>query len=285
VPSNDRAGLELWLRTNGAPWLVARDGMWRQLISDLSGLVAIVGFALRWFASALLRSRSAVFSVLPLLLIAVVLSFFSTETWQTIGSLHGLPIVLILALFVALASAFVASQAKPDLGALADFADADVVRAALPETVHVSGPLTDGYWQAPPLKRAERLNLLLVSVLAQVIAAAVIGLAVAAFFVLLGLLSVSVPVTESWIGHSASVWVRFTLAGHQYALTSQLLRVSTFLGTFAGFYFIVSSTTDQRMRQSASADHNVHLRTMLAVRSVYRGLISNTPADAGRAEP
>jgi hypothetical protein len=222
VPSNDRAGLELWLRTNGAPWLVARDGMWRQLISDLSGLVAIVGFALRWFASALLRSRSAVFSVLPLLLIAVVLSFFSTETWQTIGSLHGLPIVLILALFVALASAFVASQAKPDLGALADFADADVVRAALPETVHVSGPLTDGYWQAPPLKRAERLNLLLVSVLAQVI---------------------------------------------------------------AGFYFIVSSTTDQRMRQSASADHNVHLRTMLAVRSVYRGLISNTPPDAGRAEP
>jgi hypothetical protein len=283
VPDNDRAGLELWLRTNGAPWVVARDGMWRQLASDLSGLVAILGFALRWFVNVLLRSRSALISVLPLLLVAVVLSFFSTETWQTIGSLHGLPIVLILALFAALASAFVASQAKPDLGALAEFADAEAVGTALPGAVHLPGTLAVGFWQAPPLKRAERVNLLLVSVLAQVIAAAVIGLAVAAFFVLLGLLSVNVPVTESWIGHSARVLVRFTLAGHEYALTSQLLRVSAFLGTFAGFYFIVSSTTDQRMRQSASADHNDHLRAVLAVRSVYRGLISPTPPDPGRS--
>jgi hypothetical protein len=279
VPTNDRAALELWLRTNGAPWLVVRDGMWRRLASDLSGLVAIVGFALRWFVSALLRSRSALLSVLPLLLVAVVLSFFSTETWQTIGSLHGLPIVLVMALFVALAAAFVASQAKPDLHTLADFADANAIGAALPEAVNMPRALADGFWHAPPLRRVERANLLLVSVLAQVIAAAVIGLAVAAFFVLLGLISVSVPVTEIWIGHSPSVWVRFTVAGHEYALTSQLLRVSTFLGTFAGFYFIVSSTTDQRLRQSASADHDEHLRTTLAVRSVYRGLVSSTPPE------
>lgn len=285
MPVNDRAGLELWLRTNGAPWLVVRDGIWRRLVSDLSGLVAIVGFALRWFVSALLRSRSVLLSVLPLLLVAVVLSFFGTETWQTIGSLHGLPIVLILALFVVLGSAFVASQAKPDLRALADFADATAVRGALPGTVNLPGTLADGFWRAPPLKRAERVNLLLVSVLAQVIAATVIGLAVAAFFTILGLLSVSVPVTEMWIGHSASVWVRFTLAGHEYALTAQLMRVSAFLGTFAGFYFIVSSTTDQRMRQSASADHDAHLRTTLAVRSVYRGLLSSTPPEPSPSGP
>jgi hypothetical protein len=222
----------------------------------------------------LLSSRGALLSVLPLLLVAVVLSFFSTETWQTVGGLHGLPIVLVLAMFVALGSAFVASQAKPDLDALANFADGDAVRAALPATVHVTGDLADGFWHSPPLKRIERANLLLVSVLAQVIAATVIALAVAAFFILLGLLAVSVPVTEIWIGHPASVLVRFTLAGHEYALTNQLLRVSAFLGTFAGFYFIVSSTTDQRMRQTASADHDQHLRHMLAVRSTYRGLLS-----------
>lgn len=271
---NDRAGLELWLRANGAPWLVVRDGLWGRLMSDLTGLVAIVGFALRWFVNALLRSRSTLLSVLPLLLVAVVLSFFSTETWQTIGSLHGLPIVLVMLLFVGLGAAFVASQAKPDLRALADFADEQEVRAAWPETVHLPDTPADGSWETPALKRHERLNLLLVSVLAQVIAATVIGLAVAAFFVLLGLFSISVPVTESWIGHSASVWVQFTLAGHQYALTSQLLRVSAFLGTFAGFYFIVSSTTDQRMRQNVSADHDAHLRTMLAVRTVYHGLVA-----------
>jgi hypothetical protein len=166
----------------------------------------------------------------------------------------------------------VASQAKPDLGALTEFADAAELRAALPVALRSSGSALDGGPGAPPLRRRERANLLLVSVLAQVIAASVIGLAVAAFFVLLGLFSISVPVTESWIGHSASVLVRFKLAGHEYALTSPLLRVSAFLGTFAGFYFIVSSTTDPRLRQSASAHHDEHLRTMLAVRSVYRAL-------------
>jgi hypothetical protein len=271
VPSSDRAGLELWLRTNGGPWLVVRDGAWRRLLADVSGSAAIIAFAVRWFLATLFRSRSTLLGVLPLLLVAVVLSFFSTETWQTIGSLHGLPIVFILALFIGLAAAFVTRQAKPDLRALAEFADAAAVRAALPAPVRLPHDLADGYWQAPPLRRAERVNLLLVSVLAQVIAAAVIGLAVAAFFVLLGLLSVSLPVTENWIGHSASVWVRFTLMGHEYALTSQLLRVSTFLGTFAGFYFIVSSVTDPRLRQNSSGDHDQHLRTMLAVRSVYRG--------------
>ena len=275
MPSNqrtDRAGLETWLRANGAPWLVRRDGAWRQFGSDLSGLVAIVGFALRWFVSALLRSRSALLGVLPLLLVAVTLSFFSTETWQTIGSLHGLPIVLVLALFIGLGAAFIASQSKPDLGALAAFADADEVVAALPVGITRPVAAADDNVQAPPLRRAERANLLLVSLLAQVLAATVIGLAVAAFFIVLGLLSVDVDVTRSWLGHEPSVLVKFTLAGHQYAITNQLLRVSAFLGTFAGFYFIVSSTTDQRMRQNAASDHDQHLRATLAVRTLYRGL-------------
>lgn len=272
MPVSDRTALELWLRANGAPWLVVRTGPLRRLASGPIGLVAIVGFAMRWFVSALVRSRSALAGVLPLLLVGVVLSFFSTETWQTIGSLHGLPMLLVVALFAGLAAAFVARQAKPDLGVLAEFADAPAVAAALPETVRLSRALADGSWEPPPLRRTERLNLLLVSVLAQVLAAAVIGLAVAAFFVLLGLFSISVPVTDSWIGHPASVWLRFTLAGHEYALTGQLMRVSTFLGTFAGFYFIVSSTTDARMRQGASADHAEHLRATLAVRTVYLAL-------------
>jgi protein-S-isoprenylcysteine O-methyltransferase Ste14 len=127
--------------------------------------------------------------------------------------------------------------------------------------------------------------LLLVSVLAQVIAATVIGLAVVLFFVLLGLFSVSVPVITSWIGHAPRVLVHFTLAGHEYSLTSELLRVSAFLGTFAGFYFIVSSTTDQRMRQSATVHHQDHLRAVLAVRSVYRCLESSAAPDVDRTRP
>ena len=273
MPSNDRAALESWLRANGAPWLIVRHGIGGRLSRDLGGLVAIVGFALRWFVTALVRSRSALVGVLPLLLVGVVLSFYSTEFWQTIGNLHGLPIVLVLAMFVLLSTAFVASQAKPDFDALGEFADASALTAALPEA-KASTELPEGDWQAPPLRRLERANLLLVSVLAQVLAATVIGAAVAVFFIVLGFLSVDLSVTAIWIGHAPSRLFTVTLAGHKYAMTNQLLRVSAFLGAFAGFYFIVSSTTDQRMRQSSATDHDAHLRTTLAVRSVYRGLLA-----------
>ena len=272
MPTKDRTALEGWLRSNGAPWLVVRDGTWGRFGAHVSGLVAITGFALRWFVNALLRSGSGLLSVLPLLLVGVVLSFFSTETWQTIGSLHGLPIVIVIAMFVLLGAAFVSRQAKPDLRALAEFADAAEVGSVLPSAIRLPEELSDDYWRAPPLRRAERANLMLVSVLAQVLAATVIGVAVALFFILLGLLSVSLSVTETWIGHHPGVLTQFTLAGHEYALTNELLRVSAFLGTFAGFYFIVSSTTDQRMRQNVTSDHDHHLRRMLAVRAVYRGL-------------
>jgi hypothetical protein len=273
VSAIDRAGLELWLRANGAPWLVERTGVLRRLVSDLSGLVAIVGFAVQWFLTVLVRSRATLVGVLPLLLVAVVLSFFSTETWQTIGSLHGLPIVLVVAMFVVLGAAFVSRQAKPDLRTLAEFADAASLAAALPAAIQLPADAPDEFWRARPLTRAERANLLLVSVLAQVIAATVIALAVAAFFVLLGLLSVSEPVTANWLGQPANVLADFSLAGHEYAITSELLRVSVFLGTFAGFYFIVTATTDQRLREGSSADHDAHLRTVLAVRCVYRNLV------------
>jgi hypothetical protein len=271
-----RVALETWLHANGASWLVVRDSKWARLAAPVTGLVAITGFGVRWFVGALLRSRSSLISVLPLLVVAVTLSFFSTETWQTIGSLHGLPIVLVLVLFIGLAGAFVSRQSKPDLDQLAAFADPAALAQALPDRIRMPTELAEDGWHPPRLGRAERANLLLVSVLAQVIAAAVIALAVAGFFVLLGLLSVTVAVTDSWIGHSARVLLHFRLAGHEYALTSELLRVSAFLGAFSGFYFIVSASTDQRLRESAGADHDRHLRSCLAVRAVYRRLL--TPA-------
>jgi hypothetical protein len=264
----DRGDIELWLRTNGAPWLVRRRGLVRRAVSDVSGLVAILGFALRWFLTSLIRSRAALVLVLPLLLVAVVLAFFSTEIWQTIGDLHGLPMIVLILLFAGMAAAFVSRQSRPDLTALGTFADETAVRECLPESLR-RVPVGDP--GAPPtLAKSERLNLVLVSALAQVVAAAVIGAAVAVFFIVLGVLTIDVEVAAVWIGHEPDVWFRFTLAGHEYAMTAQLGRVSVFLGTFAGFYFIVSSVSDERMRDSLSTAHDAHLRTVLAVRSAYR---------------
>jgi hypothetical protein len=263
VPDSVVASLESWLRSNGAPALVSRRG----LILAISGPFLLIGFMVRSLVETVLQRSSLMLQVVPLLLVALTLSFFSTEVWQTIGTLHGLPLVLTTLLFVGLAAAFVTRQSRPDLERLATFTDADEVRAALPE--RITGRLVGLSFDqdaAPPLHRRERTNLVVISVLSQVVTAAVIGLIIFVFFVVLGVLAVDRAAIVSWLAHEPRVAASWTLVGHEYVLTNELLRVSAFLGAFTGFYFIVSSSTDAALRAELAAGHEQHIRACLAVR-------------------
>jgi hypothetical protein len=261
------ASLELWLRSNGAPALVPD----RDLLQVVSGPFLLVGFMVRSLVETVMRRGSLMLQVVPLLLVALTLSFFSTEVWQTIGRLHGLPLVLTTLLFVGLAAAFATRQTPPDLDELARFADTAELRASLPARLVKGAIAADGFGLAatPDLRRRERLNLVVISVLAQVVTATVIALVVAAFFIVLGILAVDRTAIVSWLGHSPRVVVSWRIAGHEYVLTNELLRVSAFLGAFTGFYFIVSSSTDEAMRADLTIGHRQHVRACLAVRQAY----------------
>jgi hypothetical protein len=273
VPDPVVASLVAWLRSNGAPALVPNRTKLQALSSMIIGPFLLVGFMLRSLVNTVMRRSSSMLQVIPLLLVALTLSFFSAEVWQTIGRLHGLPLVLTALLFVALAAAFATRQAPPDLDQLAAFADANELRTALP--VRLQGGLTDHVFRAasPQLRRRERVNLVVITVLAQVVTAAVIALIIFGFFVVLGVLTVDQGAVASWLGQNPRIAASGHLAGHEYILTNELLRVSAFLGVFTGFYFIVSSTTDERMRADLVAGHQRHVRTCLAVRHAYWDLV------------
>lgn len=268
------APLESWLRSNGAPALVPR----RSLFQAVSGPFLLVAFTVRSLVQTVLQRSTSMLQVVPLLLVALTLSFFSTEVWQTIGRLHGLPLLLTALLFVGLAAAFVTRHGRPDLDQLATFDDIAELRAALP--ARLSGRLSAVSFDTgsgPPLRRRERSNLLVISVLSQVVTAAVIGLIVFAFFVLLGTLAIDRAAIVSWLGENPHLVASLHVAGHEYVLTNELLRVSAFLGVFTGFYFIVSSSTDARLRADLASGHEQHVRTCLAVRHAYWELRRTTP--------
>jgi hypothetical protein len=270
VRDPNTASLELWLRSNGAPALVPRRGM----LLAAAGPFLLIGYLVRSLVQTVVLRSSSMLQVVPLLLVALTLSFFSTEVWQTIGRLHGLPLVLTTLLFVGLAAAFATRQGRPDLARLAGFADAAELQEALPE--RLNGTLTAEAFDAappPPLRRRERVNLVVISVLAQVITASVIGLIVFVFFVVLGVLTVDKGAIVSWLGHGPQVALSFRMAGHEYVLSNELLRVSAFLGAFTGFYFIVSSSTDASLRAHLTAGHEQHVRACLAVRHAYWALL------------
>jgi hypothetical protein len=271
VPDPGVASLVAWLRSNGAPALVPNRTKLHALASLVTGPFLLVGFMLRSLGDTVTRRSSSMLQVVPLLLVALTLSFYSTEFWQTIGRLHGLPLVLTTLLFLALAAAFATRQARPDLEALAAFTHPDELRSALPPRL-ADGRLAGHDFavdSAPDLRRRERANLVVISVLAQVITAAVVGVIIAAFFIVLGVITIDKVALISWVGPNPSIIASWTLAGHHYVLSNEMLRVSAFLGAFTGFYFIVTSSTDEAMRADLAAGHQRHVRTCLAVRHAY----------------
>jgi hypothetical protein len=271
VSDSNVASLVAWLRSNGAPALVPNRTKLHALGAMITIPFLLVGFMLRSLGETVTRRSSSMLQVVPLLLVALTLSFYSTEFWQTIGRLHGLPLVLATLLFLALALAFATRQGRPDLIRLAAFADPDELREALPVRL-AEGRLADREFSvdpAPNLRRRERTNLIVISVLAQIITAAVIGLIIAAFFIVLGVITIDKVALVSWVGTKPSIIATWDLAGHHYIISNEMLRVSAFLGAFTGFYFIVTSSTDATLRADLTAGHERHVRTCLAVRHAY----------------
>jgi len=244
-----------------------------------TGLIPLASFGLRWFGQTMVRGGSTMLAVLPLLLVAVAFLFLGAETWQSVGRLHGLPLVLTALLFASLGVVFVVRQVRPDLDDIDGFTDQDDLRAALPKELdwdeHLMAYARMDVAAGPDnvLRPGERLNLHAVTAIAQIVVAVVVGLAVFAFFLVFGILVVDLPTVQSWSTEHPEIWWQASIVGHHYALTSQHVRVSAFLGVFSALYFVVSASTDKALRASLTEGAQKHARTCLAVRAVYRGAL------------
>jgi hypothetical protein len=249
-------------------------------LAAVVGLVEIALFTLRWFTRTAWRSGTGMLRVLPVLLVAVVFTFLSAETWQSIGRLTGTPLVLATLLVVVLAVLPLARSADDDH---AGFADAAAVQAALPAALRRTVAQLPAVTEPVPLGVSERLNLRLVGALGRAMVAGTVGAAVTAFFLVFGVLTVNDAVTAVWSGGPADVWWQFTVGEHRYTLTAEHVRVAMFLGVFSALCFIVSASTDRQLAEALSADTRTHLRQCLAVRTVYRAGIRSVDVPSGPA--
>ena len=256
-----------------APWLAGAWVIGSVVIGFAAaavGLPDIVLFTVRWFARTAWRSGAGMLRILPILLVALVFTFLSAETWQSIGTLTGTPLVLAAVLLLVLTVLPLLHSTDDDR---ADFADGDAVRAALPAelaaaTHRIHALVIDD--PSPPLTLTERINLRLIGTLGRALVAAVVGTVVAAFFLVFGVLTVRLAVASSWAGAPADVWWQFTVGTHRYALTAEHVRVAVFLGVFSALYLVVSASTDRQLAGALSADTQAHVQQCLAVRAAYR---------------
>ncbi|WP_436698398.1 hypothetical protein [Nocardioides sp. BYT-33-1] len=203
----------------------------------------IVGWAVRRTLRSFGLVLPLVTRALPLLLLFITFLFINAEVWQVAASLDGGVLWVAVLLFAAIAVGFLLSRLPEEL---------DTVDAGL--------------------RGLERVNLLLVLLVAQAVQVLLLALAVFAFFIVFGVVAMEPSVVSQWTGgalHPPDGPVGDWLGDR---LSLELLRVSTFLAAFSGLYFTVYAVTDELYRKQFFTVVIRELEQAVEARAAYRGL-------------
>jgi hypothetical protein len=211
------------------------------------GLVAILRWVVGRFAGQLRGSLMLIARAVPLLAIFALLSFTNQELWQIFSSVNAATFWVILALFVALGTAFLAVRIPREAR--------DLEQEACPG--------------GEPLEPRQRLNVGLVMFVSQALQVLIVSLVVGAFFAAFGLLAIEEAVRVDWIGSPGDEVVAFEFLGERLELTSELLRVAAGLAAFSGFYFAIAMLTDSTYREEFLAELTGEMRDSFQARSEY----------------
>ena len=224
----------------------------------------VIGFGIasivRWTGSRFFIQLASAFSVLiravPLLLFFSLISFFTTEIWQTFALSGTWTFWTAMVMFLALGLLFL------------------VVR--LPGVVReIQGDSAVG---DQPLRPKERRNLALVALISESLQVLFVSAAVWLFYVVLGGLLVTEQVRSSWLGQPGDVLWSFTIAGDPVQLTVPLLRVATAVAAFAGLYYAVAILLDPAYRDQFVDTLSEELRETFGRRAEYLELIERRDA-------
>lgn len=214
------------------------------------GVVSLVTYLTREIAGSLGDAGVALARTVPLLLGVVTFFFFTAEVWQTVGRITTVAYTATILLFVGVSGFFLASRWQVDLGPLSRFADRDELTRVLDRaaTPHLSAP-QGGYPRECPIGPAQERNLRLVIALAKLVVATLVGSCVYVFFLVMGILSVTLDTVKNWAQADPKLLLQFGVASHTFALTWEHLKVAGFLAVFTGFYFSIVSATDAKLRE------------------------------------
>jgi len=289
LASPDRIGpVEVVLFVLGPALIpLAFGGQWRSAVATAGINFVVLGLAYcerryavvslaRWtlahLADRLRTITGVIIRALPLLLIVVVIVFFTVETWQLAHELRW-PILLVgLSVFVGLAISFAVIRAPDQIGEI----EADLGTARVRELIAGTPcePLaTRRRYVSPPLSRSERRNVRMVVVVSELTLVTVVSGAMFLFLVVLGLIVLPPSLQEIWIGKSADVLFSFELFGERLGMTVELIKVAGFVAAFTALQFTVSLLSDRTYEDEFLRGLRADVRQALAVRTVYLSVV------------
>jgi hypothetical protein len=237
------------------------------LLATTYGLGALVRRAVQHTIYDLRNSVHLLGRALPALLFVTLFLFFTGELWQAMNRLGWWRLALVVGLFAAVTILAAAARLRDEVGRVEQDLSPPRLSAACDDTPLADAPIEDiapdGPLPAVPLNGRQSRNLLLMLATRQLVQAAVVGLALFTFFLVLGLLVVTPETAEQWIGGEPARSVLFP------AVPVALLRNATLFAGFGSMYFAVTSMSDADHRRQFFAPIIDDVERTLAVRAVY----------------
>jgi hypothetical protein len=243
------------------------------LVALYAGRFLRMGTMVRWAARRTLGSLGLMFPLLtralPLLLLAVTFLFINAEVWQ-VAALMSRPILWsAVAFFAAIAVAFLSVRLPDEVRRVEREATGERLAQACVGTPAdgVDHPET---LRPAALARFARSNLVLVLLFSQVIQVVLLAVALFAFFVVFGALTIPDETIQAWTGRPVTELP--SALGAYIPVTNELWQVAVFLAAFSGLYFTVCAVTDETYRSQFFAGLAHELEQAVAVNSVYLSL-------------
>jgi hypothetical protein len=227
------------------------------------GLGALLRRAIRHTVYDLRNSARLLGRALPALLFVTLFLFFTGELWQAMNRLEWWRLGLVVALFAAITVLAAGARLRDEIRRVDQDIDPDELVAACQDTPLARLDLPTGPVRPVPLTGRQSRNLLVLLATRQLMQAAVVGLALFAFFLVLGLTVVKPETAAQWIG-APPVYSRLLPS-----VPAALLRNATLLAAFGSMYFAVTSMIDTDHRHQFFAPIIDEIERTLTVRAVY----------------
>jgi len=271
----------------GVGWPTAA-WLWGANIALLALVYAVTSYALIplgiWALFLTVRQLRTVLPVvgriLPTLLLFSVFMFLNAEMWKVATEIPLGLYAITLGLFAGLGAVLtwlrLPSQVD-ELGEFDDWAqvsqecgDAPCAKVATRRRTEAVPPM--------PMHRRERLNVTLLLFVSQFVQALIVAGLVTSLYVAFGMLTISVPTFEQWVGAPPTVLGPVvSVFGGEIYLSVELLKTAGFIGAIGGMQFLVTSLVDKDYQREFFGEVRSELRQVFAVRAVYRDRL-------GRAE-
>jgi hypothetical protein len=249
------------------------------------GLLELAGWALGYLRAQLGQIVTLVSRTLPVLLILVVFLLFASELWQAAHTLGGADLAAVIGLLLVVATVLCVNRGREEIAAIEASRDPEAIGRLLEGTP--AEPLSGVVPQVAGPRRLtwqERLNLVFLMLISQLLQSMFVGLLVTVFLVALGLLAVPASVQETWVGEPVRTVLAFELFGEPRLLSAELLVAAGLLGGVCALYFTGLALTDPAFRTEFHQRVVGDVEQIVAVHVVYLAALS-ADAPEGMQKP